>query len=39
MPEEEPVMMIHENDFKKLSMDFLEDMARSFSFIQTPINK
>jgi hypothetical protein len=39
MPEEDPVMMIHENDFKKLSMDFLEDMVRSFSFIQTPINK
>jgi hypothetical protein len=39
IPEEDPVMMIHENAFKKLSMDFLEDMVRSFSFIQTPINK
>ncbi len=39
MPEEDPVMMIQEKEFKKLSMDFLEGMVRSFSFIQTPINK
>ena len=39
MPEEDPVMMIQEKEFKKLSIDLLEGMVRSFSFIQTPINK
>ena len=39
MPEEDPVMMMHENEFKKLSMDLAEGMACSFSFIPNPIKK
>lgn len=39
MPEEDPVIMMHEKDFKKLSIDLAEGMVRGFSFIQTPIKK
>jgi len=39
MPEEDPVIMIQEKEFKKLSMDLADGMVRSFSSIQTPINK
>ena len=39
MPEEDPVMMIQENEFKKLSMDLADGMVRSFLCIQTPIKK
>jgi len=39
MPEDDPVMIMQENEFKKLSMDLADGMVRSFSFIQTPIKK
>ena len=39
MPEEDPVMMIQEKEFRKLSMDLADGMVRSFSLIQTPIKK